>query len=192
MHKYLKFGVIENLETTRRIRIGQFWDIPLFITPQIWLGPFIFFGLHFILNLINPRLGLTERLTLSIYFTLAVEITTVLHAFGHILSGKLVHNAMDKLLMTAIRDINIYEGDQSLIPGYVHLARALGGPLFNLLIAAVCISVAKSLPIGFWSSLNTSLISTNLFFGIGGFLPLRSIDGEVIWREVANYLRSKK
>ena len=37
---------------------------------------------------------------------------------------------------------------------------------------------------GFWLALVTSLVSTNLFFGLGGFLPLPSVDGEVIWREL--------
>ena len=33
------------------------------------------------------------------------------------------------------------------------------------------------------------LAATNLFFGVGGLLPIPSIDGEVIWREL---LRSSR
>jgi hypothetical protein len=50
--------------------------------------------------------------------------------------------------------------------------------------------------LGFWSDLLASLISTNLFFGFGGFVPLPSVDGEVIWREllrsISARLKSKK
>ena len=35
------------------------------------------------------------------------------------------------------------------------------------------------------------LASTNLFFGVGSFAPLPSIDGWVIWREVIALLRSR-
>jgi Zn-dependent protease len=182
--KILKYGIPEDIATVQRISIGRFWGVTLLITPYTWLGPFIFFSLHFFLNLINVQLGLTERLYQAMFFTIAVEITTVLHAFGHILSGKFVHSAMDELLITTTRDVNLYHGDQSLLPGHVHLVRSLGGPLFNLLVAGVCYAFAPLVTQVFWSALLASLISTNLFFGIGSFLPIPSVDGEVIWREI--------
>ena len=144
----------------------------------------MYFGLHILLNLLNSRLSLTDRLYQALLFTIAVEITTVLHAFGHILSGKMVHSAMDELLITATRDVNLYHGEQNFIPGHVHLVRSLGGPVFNLLIAGLCSALAIGIAPGFWSDLVASLISTNQFFGFGSFLPLPSVDGEVIWREL--------
>ena len=184
MSKYLKYGIIEDIDTVRRIPIGQFWGVKLFITPITWLGPFVFFGLHFLINLLSPDLSLPDRLYQSLLFTIAVEITTVLHAFGHILSGKMVNSAMDELLITATRDVNLYHGDQHIIPGYVHLVRSLGGPVFNLIVAGLLTFFVAGVSSGFWSGLVASLISTNLFFGFGGFLPLPSVDGEVIWREL--------
>lgn len=184
MSKYLKYGIIEDVDTVRRIPIGRFWGVNLLVTPITWLGPFVFFGLHFILNLLRADQSITERLYQALLFTIAVEITTVLHAFGHILSGKIVRNAMDELLITTTRDVNLYHGDQSLIPGHVHLVRSLGGPVFNLLVAGLCLMLPPFISPGFWSDLLASLISTNLFFGFGGFLPLPSVDGEVIWREL--------
>ena len=115
------------------------------MTPLTWLGPFVFFGLHILINLLNSHLRLTDRLYQALLFTIAVEITTVLHAFGHILSGKMVHSAMDELLITATRDVNLYHGDQSLIPGYVHLVRSLGGPILNLFVAGLCSALAMGI-----------------------------------------------
>jgi Zn-dependent protease len=184
MSKYLWYGIIEDIDTVRRIPIGRFWGVTLVVTPLTWLGPFVFFGLHILLNLLNFRLSLTDRLYQALLFTIAVEITTVLHAFGHILSGKLVHSPMDDLLITATRDVNLYHGDQRLVPGYVHLVRSLGGPLFNIFVAGVGALLATVVAPGFWLNLVTRLVSTNLFFGFGGFLPLPSVDGEVIWREL--------
>jgi hypothetical protein len=184
MSKYLKYGIIEDIDAVRRIPIGRFWGVNLLITPITWLGPFVFFGLHFLLNLLNPSLSLTDRFYQSLLFTIAVEITTVLHAFGHILSGKMVNSAMDELLITATRDVNLYHGDQSIIPGHVHLVRSLGGPIFNLIVAGLLSAFARDATPGFWSGLVASLISTNHFFGFGSFLPLPSVDGEVIWREL--------
>jgi Zn-dependent protease len=191
MGKYLKYGIIEDIDAVRRIPIGRFWDVKLLITPITWLGPFVFFGLHFLLNLLNPSLSLTDRLYQSLLFTIAVEITTLLHAFGHILSGKIVNSAMDELLITATRDVNLYHGDQSIIPGHVHLVRALGGPVFNLIVAGLLSTFAGGVTPGFWSGLVASLISTNRFFGFGGFLPLPTVDGEVIWREILRPLSAR-
>jgi Zn-dependent protease len=192
--KILKYGILEDIDTVRRIRVGRFWDVTLLVTPVTWLGPVFFFVAHFVLNLLNDQPRLVDRFYQSLLFTLAVEITTILHAFGHILSGKMVNSAMDELLITTTRDVNIYHGDQSRLPGYVHLTRSLGGPLFNLLVAGVCISVSTKFSDGFTSDLIMSLIGTNLFFGLGSFLPIPSVDGEVIWREILRpfHARSQK
>ena len=189
MSSYLRYGFIENLDTVRRIPIGRFWGVGLLVTPLTWLSPFVFFGLHFLLNLLNLQLGLAERLQQSLAFALVVQLATAAHAFGHILSGKLAGGAMDELLITATRDVNIYHGDQGRVPGRVHLARALGGPLFNLLLAAACAPLAPLAAPGFGQALAASMVSTNLFFGLGGLLPLPSIDGAVIWRELLRLAR---
>ena len=191
MSKYLKYGIIEDIDTVRRIPIGRFWGVNLLITPITWLGPFVFFGLHFLINLLNARLTLSERLYQSLLFTIAVEITTVLHALGHIISGKMVRSAMDELLITATRDVNLYHGDQSVVPGHVHLVRSLGGPVFNIIVAGLLSVLAVGVAPGFWAALIASLISTNLFFGFGGFLPLPSVDGEVIWRELLKLIKAR-
>lgn len=184
MSKYLRYGIIEDVDTVRRIPIGRLWGVTLLVTPLTWLGPLVFFGLNILVSLLNSQLSLADRLYQALLFTIAVEITTVLHAFGHILSGKLVHSAMDELLITATRDVNLYHGDQGLVPGYVHLVRSVGGPIFNLLVAGLCSALVPVIAPGFWSDLVASLVSVNLIFGFGGFLPLPSVDGEVIWREL--------
>lgn len=184
MSKLFKYGIIEDIDTVRRIPVGRFWGVTLLVTPFTWLGPFFFFGLHLLLNLHNQNISMPDRLAQAMIFAIAVEITTVLHAFGHILSGKIVHSCMDELLITTTRDVNVYHGDQSLLPGYVHLVRSLGGPLFNILVAGICYAFAPMVTHVFWSNLLASLISTNLFFGITSFLPIPSVDGEVIWREI--------
>jgi Zn-dependent protease len=96
---------------------------------------------------------------------------------------------MDELLITTTRDVNLYHGDQGIYPGYVHLVRSLGGPVFNLLIAGMGYLVTPMAGHSFGSALIASIISTNLFFGLGSFLPIPSIDGEVIWREILRPLK---
>jgi Zn-dependent protease len=192
MPPIFKYGIIEDIDTVRRIRIGQFWGVDILITSLKWFGPIFFFSLHFLLNLFNRQLDLADRFYQSMIFAIAIEITTVFHAFGHILSGKMVNSAMNELLITTTRDVNLYHGDQSGISGKVHLVRSLGGPLFNLFMAGVCYALLSLFNQGFWFALFSSLISVNLFFGLGGLLPIPTVDGEVIWREVIRFIKKDK
>jgi Zn-dependent protease len=144
-----------------------------------------------LINLVNNPLDLTERIRQAGIFTIALEITILFHSFGHILSGKMVHSAMDELLIASTRHVNLYLGDQSLVPGSIHVIRSLGGPLFNILVAGLCYILKPIMPAGLPSMLLASLISVNLFFGLGGLLPIPTVDGEVIWREIIRSLRAK-
>ena len=72
MSKYLWYGIIEDVDTVRRIPVGRFWGVTLLITPITWLGPFVFFGLYFLLNLLNSQLSLADRLYQALLFTLTI------------------------------------------------------------------------------------------------------------------------
>jgi hypothetical protein len=189
VHRYLRYGIIENLDIVRHIQLGRLWGVRLAITPIAWLSPLVFFALRLVLGLLAPGMNLNERLADALLFTIAVQIANPLHALGHILSGKLVRGAMDELLITATRDVNLYTGDQSVVPSYVHLGRALGGPLFNLLMAGLFYALLPLVPAGIGYLVVERIASMNWFFGVGGLLPLPSIDGEVIWRELLRPLR---
>jgi hypothetical protein len=189
MHKYLRYAIIEDLDSVRHIPIGRLWGVRLSITPIAWLSPLVFFALRLLFGLLAPGMSLSERLYDALLFTIAVQIANPLHALGHIISGKLVRGVMDELLITATRDVNLYNGDQGAVPSYVHLGRALGGPVFNLLMAGIFYAVLPLISVGIGYTLVERIASMNLFLGVGGFLPLPSLDGEVIWRELLRPLR---
>src|SRR5258705_133775 len=137
LNKYLRYGFIENLDTVRHIPVGKFWGIKLSVTPITWLSPIVFFALGVIVGTFESRMNLTQTLYHTGVFVIGVEISTLMNALGHILGGKHVRTPMDELLLTATRGVNIYHGDQAAIPGFVHLGRAMGGPILNLLIYGV-------------------------------------------------------
>ncbi len=189
LHKYLVYGWLENLDTVRHIPLCKFWGIPVSITPLLWLSPFVFLALGILQNW-SVSDNIIGIFYLALVYLVGVEITTLLHQFGHILGGKIVGSPMDELLLTATRGVNMYHGDQTRVPSYVHLGRALGGPVFNLLVAGVIYLLLPLVERGFVFDLLVSLAATNLFFGAGSFLPLPSIDGWVIWREVLRNARA--
>lgn len=193
MHRYLRFAILENLDTVRHIPVGRVWGVPVSVTPWIWLHPVVFSGLHLALGALGPRQTLAEALQSSVAFVVGVAVGTLVHALGHIVGGQLVRSPMDELLLTATRGVNLYHGDQSAVPGRVHLGRAVGGPALNLLFAGLLAAgLGWLLPGGVGGLLGqtlNSVVSTSLYIGLGGLLlPLPSVDGWVIWREVLRAL----
>jgi len=188
LNKYLRYGFLENLDTVRHIPVGKFWGIKLSVTPITWLSPIVFFALGAILGIFEPRMNLIQTLYHIGVFVIGVEISMLIHALGHILGGKLLRSPMDELLLTATRGVNIYHGDQEAIPGFVHVGRAIGGPILNLLTFSVVMQLLHYSGAGFRSDVLAAIASTSLFMGAGGFLPLPSVDGQVIWREVFHWL----
>lgn len=189
MSRALRYGIVEDLETVRRIPLGTLWGVRVTATPIAWLSPLLFFALRMLMNLVTMRGTMAARLKEAALFSLATQITNPAHAFGHILSGTLAGSPMDELLITATRDVNIYHGDQDAVAGQVHLARALGGPLMNLAVAGLCSRLLRALRPGLGADVIAQLAATNHFYGLGGLLPLPSVDGWVIWREVFRLLR---
>lgn len=194
MHKYLRHGLIEDLDTVRHIPLGRLLGVRVAATSLAWLGPILYLGLGLLLTLRAPAMAPAARLADGLNFMLAVLVARAAHALGHILGGRRVASPMDELLVTATRDANLYLGDQSRFAARVHLGRALGGPLLNLALAALAYESLPWLDLASpaWQSLVLRIAGINLIFGLGGFLPLPSVDGEVIWRELPKLLRGQE
>jgi Zn-dependent protease len=94
------------------------------------------------------------------------------------ISSKLAGAPMSYLLVTATRQVTIYEGDQSQFPPRVHITRAIGGPIAN--IAAGVIGLLLTTIIGATPALLYFTI-VNLL-AVFALLPIPTVDGEVIWK----------
>lgn len=191
-HRYLKFAFLDDLDQVRHIPIGRLGRVRLAVTPTVWLQLPLFFGLGIALTYLPGRLALgtalAARIADALTFTVAGLLANTLHGLGHIVSGTLAGSPMDELLFTATRDANIYHGDQSAIRGRTHIARASGGPLANLLSAALVFALLRVIGDGQHPYL-ARIAGLNLAYGLGALLPLPSVDGEVIWRELWRGLR---
>src|SRR4051812_5389182 len=96
MHKYLKFGWLDNLDTARHIALGKVWGVSICVTPTIWLFPIVFVCLRLATYALGKPLSFDARVYDAIAFTIGVAIFTLVHSFGHIASGKLASSAMDE------------------------------------------------------------------------------------------------
>jgi hypothetical protein len=177
--------VFEDIHTTPRRRAFSLFGVPVYLTPFAWLNPLALYAGSIALTfVIYPEASLPVRLGWASIYALIGLTTLFIHSIGHILSGKIAGSAMDSLLLTATRQVNMYEGDQSQYPPRVHITRALGGPSGNLLAGLVglllIVVLSATPPLIFWTV-------ANLGGGIGALAPVDSVDGGTIM----HYLRGK-
>lgn len=186
-HRYLKYFFLDDLDHVRHILIGRLGRVQIAVTPTVWLQLPFFFGLGLALTFLPGRLPLgtvlAARIADALTFTVAGLLANTVHGLGHVVTGTLAGSPMDELLLTSTRDANIYRGDQSAIRSRTHIARASGGPLANLVSAGLAFALLRVVGGGQHPYLARSA-GLNLAFGLGALLPLPSVDGEVIWREL--------
>jgi Zn-dependent protease len=162
---------------------GVRWNLTRwgFLFPIVYGSPGLFLAL-LVLPAAEPLLG---RIGYGVLAGLMIVLATILHETGHMLSAGLVGGQMKELLFTATRPLTLYWDEHEPRHG-VHLARALGGPMMSLLLGLT--SLVMWLAAGFegagarlaWGT----FCLTNLVYGIGSLLPVPTVDGEVIWREL--------
>lgn len=167
--------VFEDLDTVPRRHLFTLLGVPWNATPTAWIGRLVFLSTGVVLALMFGQPILT-----GIAFGIVIELSYFLHDIGHVLGGKAVGKPMDEALITTIRHVNYYRGLQDF-PKQVHLGRALGGPIFNASIGLAMLLI--------WQGMGSPIVLFAVFmnlgiFGLGSLLPLPSIDGEVIWREL--------
>lgn len=162
-----------------------------------WLHPLIFLGVGLALGLVlrqgqpPAQIALAGAgyglLTLALYFA---------HSAGHILSARLAGAPMDAHLISAVRQVNLYYGDQSTVARWQHFGRAAGGPAANLVIGLAALG-------GVWMQTGTLNVGPLLaeswlaFVAVASLIvcaaavcPIPGIDGWVMWRELLGLRRT--
>jgi len=173
--------VFENVKTAPRRRLFTLWGVPWLATPWAWASVPAFLAAGIVLAMIaGAGESGEERAVLGLGYGVLLLIANVLHSLGHIIGGKWAGHPMDANLVTATRHINIYRGHQGHLPRRVHLGRALGGPVMNLVVGILALIVGQVVE----GSLIDSFGVMNVALGVVALAPIPTVDGEVIWREL--------
>lgn len=162
--------------------LGVRWEA----TPYAWINVLLFILAGVIIALaLEPDAPIWKTLLSGVGYGLLVYLTYVLHGVGHTIGGKIFGAPMDANLITTIRHINVYTGDQSAYSKRVHIGRALGGPAINLLAGVAALGLwARAGGRGLWL-----FSAANLITGAAALLPIPSIDGWVVWGELLGFRR---
>ncbi len=172
------FWVFEDIESAQRRRLFAFRSVVWQATAHAWLSIPIFATSGAALAFAAGALRANPATWPSILaYGLLLYLTNVVHTLGHLLSGALVGRPMDGVLVTATFDVNLYSGDQSGLRRRVHVARALGGPLLNLLAGIAGLAAGPVLGSTWLQFFGYASVASALWT----LLPIAPMDGWVLW-----------
>jgi Zn-dependent protease len=171
----------EDVRRVPRRRLFIWMGVPWEATPRAWISPFAFafFGI-LLAFLAQADSRPAPRVLTGVGYGALLYAAEMVHTIGHIVSGRAVGSPMAANVLTATLHSNEYAPSAGPVPRHVHIGRAIGGPLANLavgLLAAAVLSRVDSDWVRFFSQVN-------VLVGVSVLLPIPTIDGSVIWREL--------
>lgn len=180
------FLVFENLATVPRRRLFTFLGVEWVATPYAWLGPVLFSALGLLVaEGVDPTVPPAGRMVRGVGYGLFLYLCNSAHSFGHILAGRMAGVPMNANLLTATRDVNVYEGERRSVPEHVRVARSLGGPAFNLILGLLAVLVAS----GMRNEWIRACAYLSLGVGFWTLAPVPTLDGWILWKAVVRRFR---
>lgn len=173
--------IFENVTTAPPRKLFTLLGVEWMATAYAWvsLPLYLLIGLviAFILNRDQP---LEARLWLGVFYSVLLHLGNVIHSIGHTLSSRWVGAPLDINLITATFYLTLYDDDSKHVSKWAHIGRALGGPLANLLVGLGTLAVWLATQIEWLGLFSVYNLATAAYL----FLPIPSIDGGVLWKEL--------
>lgn len=160
----------------------KIWGIPFtgnrqsvgFILGRLVIGmivALIFWRNTPTINLIFIGLGYGVLIILSLF----------LHILGHLVAGKFIGAPMDENFITPQLIETRYFQSSASVSKRIELIRTLAGVFTTLSLSLISSFIWRITGIHWWLLLTIF----NLIIGIYVTLPMKGVDGEVIWRELS-------
>ena len=155
-------------------------------TPYAWLSPlpFLFVG-ALVALLRHSGAGGTAWLAEGARDGLLLFLSNAAHSVGHVIAGGLVGAPNGAVVVTATFHVNSHRCEKGRCSRWTHIGRSLGGPVANLVVGMAALAAYRAAG----GAGLLFLAQANLI--IAGFLalPIRTVDGWVIWGELLGFRR---
>jgi hypothetical protein len=164
--------VVESIDQSRQRKLFTLLGVDYCATSRVWLNPPLMVLIGIIIALIfAPTNQLLSQILAGLWVWFAGDDQQLLPR---------VNAPVKSILATATVYVTHYEDDEEQ-PSRVHLSRSLGGPGLNLLLGLTALAIYMlAVPNHFLLFFGI----VNLGFGVFTLLPIPSLDGAVIWREL--------
>jgi hypothetical protein len=126
--------------------------------------------------------SLLKALALALAAVVLHWTSEILHQIGHATAARSTGYSMVGIHFWGLLSSSRYPPDEPVLPRSVHVRRALGGPIFSLIItllAIIPLLLVRSGTSAWWLAL-FFFLDNLLVFTIGAFLPLGFTDGSTL------------
>ena len=176
--------ILENIGSSNQRKLFKLLGVDYVATSRAWIAPIWIAIFGIILSLIfAPVDGLLSLILTGLAYGFLIFMTIFFHDLGHILSSRMVKAPMQTIVLSATVNATLYDETEEH-PSYVHIARALGGPVLNMLLGLATMTIYNLAASNHFLEL---FWLTNLILAGITMLPAPSFDGDVIVRELRDW-----
>ena len=167
----------------RSLYLGKFFGLEIRVAPSSMVTA-VLMGGSFILFLLKAlKWRPWTAVTGGVLATVIHYLSELWHQLGHARAAEQSGFPMKGVTYLGPIGISVYPDNEGLLPAETHIQRALGGPIFSLLLALAAGLVALLFrPLGGLPLFLAifSFLDNLLVFTIGALLPLGFTDGSTI------------
>jgi hypothetical protein len=163
-------------------RLGSVFGLKVFVRSSAMLAYSLLWGMLAALGIFWLDLPWPQAILGGLVCSLLHAVGEFFHNLGHAWAARRTGYPMEGVLYWGLLATSLYPKDEPILPGKVHIQRALGGPFVSLLAALVSALLALALQnAGVWTYILLFFCLDNLFvFTLGALLPVRFTDGGTI------------
>ncbi|MBL8077614.1 MAG: hypothetical protein JNM55_06615 [Anaerolineales bacterium] len=174
----------------KSIQLGKLFGLQISVSPLAAIGTSIIWVGFATFSLYGIDLPLGQSILFGFLAALLHWTSELIHTLGHAYAAKRTGYSMDGIIFGTLTlfALTHYPKDEPDLPAFIHIRRALGGPIVNGLLS---ILLYLTLPLwrGDWFWLGLYTLLENVFvYTLQVFIPLGFNDGSTILRN----LRRKK
>jgi len=171
----------------REFEIGRIYGLRITATPAVIPGVFIVWIPLAVVGLNVLGLSVPEAMWGGLIGVALHYASELWHHTGHAWAARRTGHPMIGVrfgFLFGVAALSIYPPDEGDLPAAVHLRRALGGPLFCLLLALAALPLALAVQrtggLAYW--LAAWLFLENLLiYALQGIIPVGFNDGQIVW-----------
>lgn len=172
------------------IPIGNLFGLKITAHPTALIGHGVLWALLSAVALLALHFSPVEAILGALLATALNPTSEVVHNLGHAVAARSVGHPMIGIRFWWLLAASIYPKNEPLLPGRMHIIRALGGPAASLLYALFWGALLLILrPLGegslIWWVVVYLFLNNLVVLCLGAFLPLGFTDGSTIlhyWR----------
>lgn len=171
----------------REYKLGRFAGLNLSAMPSAIVGSIVLWIGLGALAMGLLKISWAPALVVGFIATGLHWLSETLHQFGHTAFARRTGYPMTGIRYWGVLNASVYPDDEPVLPGTIHVRRALGGPVTSLLVAVVggliflVINAIAMDSMVWWLAL-FFVIENVVVFCLGALLPLGFTDGSTLLR----------